>query len=113
MGRSTTEDAPAATSFPHWPVLDGFGSILNLPWMGRFLRVWGSLSKGMFAFLRGDEYRVLWVLQGMFFSFTVHLVPPWKQMLYNLLSEGLLAAAVAQLPTGSAVAPRWRRVKLF
>lgn len=110
-GESTTEEAPAATSSSRWPVLDGFGSILNLPWMGRFLPVWGSLSKGMFAFPRGDEYQVLWVLQGMFFSFTVHLVPPWKQMLYNLLSEGPLSAAVAQLPTGSAAAPRWRRVK--
>lgn len=93
MGRSTTEDAPTATSSSHWPVLAGFGSVLNLPWMGRFLPVWGSLSKGMFAFPQGDEYRVLWVLQGMFFSFTVHLVPPWKQMLYNLLSEGPLISS--------------------
>lgn len=93
VGRSTTEDAPTATSSFHWPVPAGFGSILNLPWMGRFLPVWGSLSKGMFVFPQGDEYRVLWVLQGMFFSFTVHLVPPWKQMLYNLLSEGPLISS--------------------
>lgn len=92
VGRSTTEDAPAATC-SHWPVQDRFGSILNLPWMGRFLPVWGSLSRGMFAFPQGDEYRVLWVLQGMFFSFTVHLVPPWKQMLYNLLSEGAVISS--------------------
>lgn len=55
--------------------------------MGRFLPAWSSLPKGMFAFPQGDEYQVLWVLQGMFFSFTAHLVPPWKQMLCNLLSE--------------------------
>lgn len=111
-GWSTTEDAPTATSFPRWPALDGFGSILNLPWMGRFLPVWGSLSKGMFAFPRGDEYQVLWVLQGMFFSFTVHLVPPWKQMLYNLLSEGPIISSSGSTSHGSAAAPRWRRVKL-
>lgn len=49
---------------------------------------WGSLSKVVFAFPQGDEYQVLRVLQAMFFSFTVHLVPPWKQMPCNLMSEG-------------------------
>lgn len=47
-----------------------------------------SLSKGMSAFSQGDECQVLQVLQGLFCSFTVQLVPPWKQVLWNLLLEG-------------------------
>lgn len=61
--------------------------------MGRFLPVWDSLSKGMFAFPQGDEYQVVWVLEAVFFSFTVHLVPPWKQMLCKLLSEGPIVSS--------------------
>ena len=81
--------------------------------MGRSLPVWGSLSKGMFAFPQGDEYQVLRVLQGMFFSFTVHLVPPWKQMLCNLLSEGPVISSSGSTSQWLVISPQVEKGKIM
>lgn len=81
--------------------------------MGRFLPVWVSLSKGMFAFPQGDEYQVLRVLQGMFFSFTVHLVPPWKRMLCNLPSEGPVISSNGLTSQWLVISPQVRKGEIM
>ena len=54
---------------------------------------------------RGDEYRVGRVLQGMFFSFTVGLAPPWKRLLCYLLSEGSVISSGSSTSRWLAVSP--------
>lgn len=82
------------------------GSEIYLGWED-FCLSGALLSKGMFAFPQGDEYQVLRVLHGMFFfSFTVHLVPPWKQMLCNLLSEGPVISSSGSTSQWLVISPQ-------